>query len=128
MAARYHTSGLRVIDQELIDEVVRTIVEHCRPERIVLFGSHARGDAGPDSDLDLMVEMESDLPPAQRRGMVRRLFDEELFPLDVVVYTPREIVEQRAHFGSLMSYIDREGRVLYERVPGDIRRLVPQGR
>ncbi len=128
MAATYHANGLRVIDQELIDEVVRTIVEHVHPRRIVLFGSHARGDAGPDSDLDLMVEMESDLPPLERRGMVRRLFDAELFPLDVAVYTPEEVGALRAQFGSLMSYIDREGRVLYERVPRDAGRLVPQSR
>jgi hypothetical protein len=62
MAVRYHPNGLRVIDQELINEVVDRIVRAFNPIRIVVFGSHARGDAGPDSDLDLMVEMESTLP------------------------------------------------------------------
>lgn len=49
-----------------IEEIVRKIAEAFRPRRIVMFGSRARGDTRPDSDLDLTVEMETDDPPAQR--------------------------------------------------------------
>jgi uncharacterized protein len=84
MAVRHHPNGLRVIDAELIDEVVRTIVESFHPRRIVLFGSQARGDAGPDSDLDLMIEMETDLPFLERSIAVDRLFRGRLWPLDAV--------------------------------------------
>src|SRR3989304_2373412 len=49
-------------------EIVRRLVEAYQPERIYLFGSMARGDAGPDSDYDLMVVVPDDAPPERRRG------------------------------------------------------------
>jgi uncharacterized protein len=51
--------ALAIIDEKLIRYVTDTIVEHCHPRRIILFGSHACGDAHPDSDLDLLIEMEN---------------------------------------------------------------------
>lgn len=55
--------GTGVIDQALVERITRTIVERFDPERIILFGSRARGDAGADSDLDLVVVMESTKSP-----------------------------------------------------------------
>jgi len=49
-----------------VDQIVEKIVEACNPRRVVVFGSRARGEAGPESDLDLFVEMESDKPPRER--------------------------------------------------------------
>jgi len=51
-------------DEALIRQVTRTIVEHFHPRRIILFGSQARGDAGPDSDMDLFIEMDT---PSRRK-------------------------------------------------------------
>ena len=113
MTVRYHPNGLCVIDQELIDEVVRTIVDHFHPRRIVLFGSHARGDAGPDSDLDLMIEMESELRPLDRAIAVDELFPARRWPLDVAVYTPAEVRRDRGRLGTLLSMIELDGRTLY---------------
>jgi uncharacterized protein len=114
MAARYHANGLRVIDGSLIDEVVRTIVDALGPKRIVLFGSHARGDAGPDSDIDLMIEMETDLPFLERSLAVDRLFPHRLWALDAVVYTPAEVLRDTNRPGTLLSMIEREARTLYD--------------
>jgi DNA polymerase sigma len=50
----------------LLEHVTQTIVERFHPKRIVLFGSHARGNAGSDSDLDLFIEMESSRRPPER--------------------------------------------------------------
>ena len=113
MAVRYHSNGLRVIDQELIDEVVATIVEHVHPDRIVLFGSQARGDGGPDSDLDLMIEMDSDLRPVDRAITIDALFPRRLWPLDVVVYTPAEVKRDSGRVGTLLSMIEADARTLY---------------
>ena len=111
----YWPNGFQVIDEATMHDVVRRIVDRFHPRRIVVFGSHARGDAGPDSDLDLFVEMESDLSPLDRNLEFRRFLDDRRYPIDVVVYTPDEVTDARRRFGNLMSYIDAEGRTLYER-------------
>jgi predicted nucleotidyltransferase len=111
-------NGLQVVDQELIDDVVRRIVERFQPKRIVLFGSHARGDAGPESDIDLFIEMESNLRPIDRMVAVGSLFAERLWGLDVFVYTPAEVEARRGRIGNLLSYVEAEGKLLYERRSG----------
>ena len=97
-----------------IEEIIRKIVEAFQPRRIVMFGSRARGDTRPDSDLDLMVEMETHDPPAQRVWAIDALFGLRRWAMDLVVYTPREVEEQRQYRNSLVRIIESEGKVLYE--------------
>jgi predicted nucleotidyltransferase len=80
----------------------------------VLFGSYARGDARLDSDLDLFVEMESNLRPPQRAAAVSALFGLRRWPLDLIVYTPDEVKRLHGKRGTLLSVIEKEGKVLYE--------------
>ncbi|MEE9293716.1 MAG: nucleotidyltransferase domain-containing protein [Phycisphaerae bacterium] len=97
-----------------IEEIVQKIAEAFRPRRIVMFGSRARGDTRPDSDLDLMVEMESDDPPVQRARAISALFGLHRWAMDLIVYTPQEVGEQRQYRNSLIRVIESEGKVLYE--------------
>ena len=97
-----------------VDEIVRRIVAACHPRRIVMFGSRARGNAALDSDLDLFVEMETDLPPPERRREICRLFGQRKWAMDVVVYTPEEAARIKDVVGTLLYVIEREGKVLYE--------------
>ena len=106
---------MRRIDDQLIQEITQTIVERFHPRRIVLFGSHARGDAGPESDLDLMVEMESKEPPFSRAVAVSQAFPWRDWPLDVFVFTPDEIQQNRDLIGDLIYTIEHEGKTLYAR-------------
>ena len=101
--------------QPPLEDIAQKIVATFHPKRIVLFGSQARGDAGPESDVDLLIEMESDLAPAERIRAVDRLFTPRVWPMDVVVFTPVEAAQQRASRNSLVQVAEREGRVLYER-------------
>jgi predicted nucleotidyltransferase len=105
------------VTQPPIAQIAQTIVEALHPERIVLFGSRAREDAGPDSDVDLMVEMESRLPPHERAKHVYRLFHPRHWSMDVLVYTPDEASKFRHQRYSMLAEIERTGRVLYERRP-----------
>lgn len=106
--------SLATIDQKLLEKVTNTIVERFHPRRIILFGSRARGEARPDSDVDLFVEMESTRRPPERTIEVSSVFGLRPWPLDVVVYTPDEVKRLRRVRGTLLSVIEREGTVLYE--------------
>ena len=97
-----------------LQEVLQRLVEAYRPERIYLFGSHARGDAGPHSDLDLLVVVPDDAPPEHRRS---RLAYEALggtgTAADVLVCT-RSYFDARRHLkASLPGTVLREGRLLH---------------
>jgi uncharacterized protein len=98
-----------------IDEITKKIVATFHPRRVVLFGSRGRGDHRADSDVDLLIEMESDLPPRERAMRVDALFWDRLWPMDVVVYTPEEADRLRHSRNSLVGIAEREGKVLYER-------------
>jgi predicted nucleotidyltransferase len=98
----------------LLEQVTRTIVERFHPKRIVLFGSHARGGAGSDSDLDVFIEMQTSRRPPERAIEVSAAFGLRPWPLDVIVYTPEEVQRLRGVSGTLLSVIEKEGKVLYE--------------
>jgi predicted nucleotidyltransferase len=102
------------IEDALLAEVVRRLVRALAPERIYLFGAHARGCATADSDYDLMVIVPDDAPPARRRS---RVGYEALWGLpvsaDVLVWT-RTAFEARIHLkASLPATILREGKLLH---------------
>lgn len=99
-----------------IKEMVRRIVERFDPEKIVLFGSHARGDAGPDSDADILVIM----PVTGSRRKKATEIDVALIgvdlPADVIVVTPEEVERNRDAIGGIIRPALTEGKVLYERI------------
>jgi predicted nucleotidyltransferase len=100
-------------DPAALELLVRRIVEVARPDRIVLFGSAARGEMGPDSDLDVLVVKSG----VQHR---RRLAQDIYMNLsgvglgvDVIVLTPEDIEAQRNSVGSIVGPALAEGRVIY---------------
>ena len=103
-----------MLHEPLLEHVTKTIVERFHPKRIMVFGSHARGDAGPDSDLDLFVEMDTPRRPPDRAIEVSEIFGLRSWPMDIVVYTPEEVRRLRHVNGTLLSVIEKEGKVLYE--------------
>jgi predicted nucleotidyltransferase len=98
-----------------IKEMVRRIVERFDPEKIVLFGSHARGDAEPDSDADILVIM----PVKGSRRKKATEIDVALIgvdlPADIIVVTPEEVERNRDAIGGIIRPALTEGKVLYER-------------
>lgn len=100
-------------DTELV-ESVRRLAEVYQPERVYLFGSKARGDAGPDSDYDLMLVVPDDAPPERRRSkLAYEVLWETGLAADVLVLT-RSQFEGRKHVpASLPATILREGKLLH---------------
>lgn len=105
----------RAITDDLIRHITDTIVARFQPRRIILFGSRARGDARPDSDLDLFVEMQTSDPPVERAVAIDSIFGLRSWPMDIVVYTPDEVERWQHVTWSLLYDIETEGLVLYER-------------
>jgi uncharacterized protein len=108
------TTDTRSVD-EIIAEMTRRIVEKFDPLQVILFGSQARGDARPDSDVDLLVVF----PHVENTRLAAVAISSELQGLgmakDVVVTTPDEIGAWGHLIGTVLEPALREGRVLYDR-------------
>ncbi|MCK4306273.1 MAG: nucleotidyltransferase domain-containing protein [Candidatus Eisenbacteria sp.] len=103
------------VDHGLLEEIVKRICAVGHPQRIILFGSRGRGDARPDSDIDLLIIEESNLPRYKRSARYRRALT-GLFPAkDILVWTPDEIRAWSAVKNAFICVALREGRVLHER-------------
>jgi len=105
---------LSIPDDPILTEVIRRIVEVAHPERIILFGSAARGEGGPDSDLDLLVVKSG----VHRRRLAHAIYRHLIgvgFPVDVIVVTPEDIERYRDAPGLIIEPALREGKVVYER-------------
>jgi predicted nucleotidyltransferase len=98
-----------------IDEMVRRIVDQFHPEKIILFGSHARGAASPDSDVDLLVVMPVKGSKRAKRVEIRVAVSDLDVSKDIVVATPEELERYRDVVGTIIRPALREGKVLYER-------------
>lgn len=104
------------ITPELIDYIVAKIVREIQPEKIILYGSYARGDYHEDSDLDLFIVKDGMESNKMLRRHVDRLFRGRLFSLDVRVRKPLE-VESNFHAQNpfYLYHIYKDGKVLYDR-------------
>jgi predicted nucleotidyltransferase len=101
-----------------LDEITKRIVRASNPEKIILFGSHARGDFMPDSDLDLLVIISGVVRPRAESTRLRRALRGLLVPVDIVVATPEQI-ERLGHVRGLIYHTTlSEGKVVYERAAG----------
>ena len=98
-----------------LQEMSERISREFDPDRIILFGSYARGNATDDSDIDLLVVADTALPPRQRYGAVRRLVADYPASFDIVVKTPEEYARTRGVVNNIVYLADKYGKVIYER-------------
>jgi uncharacterized protein len=99
---------------ETLPGAINRVVEVIRPRMIILFGSYAYGAPTPDSDVDLLVVMETDAPHAQRYVTVSQVLWPRQFPVDILVRTPKEIEEALTANDPFINEIVGRGQVLYE--------------
>ena len=101
-----------VVDPKILDQIVQRIVEAVQPEKIVLFGSAARGQAGPDSDLDLLIVKSG----AHRLDLTTRIYRALRglpVAVDVVVVRPEDIQRYGDNPALVIAPALKEGKVLY---------------
>ena len=104
------------IDRTTIQAIAQLIVERFNPEQVILFGSHARGEVGEHSDVDLLVVLRADTGRPQRGNPIRRAIAEHfVLPVDVIVRSPEVLAAQRNAPYSFIHTVLKEGEVLYER-------------
>jgi predicted nucleotidyltransferase len=104
--------GERTFDYSMVDKVVDTILRHCQPDLIFLFGSVADGRARYGSDIDVLVVTETDEAPARRGIDILNDLDVDT-SVDLIVVTPEEFKEYRKDSRSFTSHILGTGRPLY---------------
>jgi predicted nucleotidyltransferase len=100
-------------DGDALAEIIRRIVRVAAPERIVLFGSAARGEAGPNSDLDLLVVKSGQFHRGQLTDAIYRSLIGVGQAVDVIVVTPEDVDRYRDSPGLVIAPTLREGRVVY---------------
>jgi predicted nucleotidyltransferase len=96
-----------------VREVVGRIVSEFSPSMVLLFGSRARGEARPDSDVDLIVVWKDENPPHRRSATVRLALGRIGFPMDLAVVTPNEFARLKEWRGHVFHSAAREGVVLH---------------
>ena len=102
--------------EQIIGEMVERIVALAHPERIILFGSRSRGNPEPDSDVDLLVVMDSEGERKKEATVALGSAVADLaLPKDIVVATPQEIATRGRLRSTVLYAALHEGRVLYAR-------------
>ena len=103
-----------MVAQEEIAALGRRLGEAAGAERVVVFGSHARGTASESSDVDFLVIAPSALPRHMRSRELHRSIRPQAFAVDILVYTPEEVASATRSRVSFVSQVLREGTTVYE--------------
>ncbi len=105
--------GKRIVDQKTLDEIIRRIVEVAKPEKIILFGSAARGEMGPNSDVDLLI-IKRGADALDLMGQIYRNLHGVGEAVDAIVVTPEDVERFKESHALVIKPALREGKVVYE--------------
>lgn len=103
-----------MIDKDKISEIVNKIVSFYNPAQIILFGSYAKGNPNEDSDLDLIIIKNTELPKQKRGREIRKYLYGSLVPMDIKVYTPDEFNNDITNPYSFIYEAIKNSKILYE--------------
>lgn len=108
---------MTLVTKELINEMATVVAKEVNPEAIILFGSHANGNARPESDVDLLVIETAPFGPDKdrRKEMVRlwQVLADFSVPKDILVYSHEEVKQWRNARNHVIARALREGKILY---------------
>ena len=102
------------ISQETIDATVQHVVQQFKPEKVILFGSYAYGTPKPESDVDLLVVMNTPLKEVEQAIQIRQSIRSRM-ALDLLVHTPEKLAQRLKLGDFFLREITQQGKVLYER-------------
>jgi predicted nucleotidyltransferase len=101
------------IPMQVISALAQRIAEKFCPLQIILFGSYAYGHPRPESDVDILVVMETSLKESEQALQIRQALN-VLFGLDLIVYTPENLAQRIAWGDSFLREVTQQGVILYE--------------
>jgi predicted nucleotidyltransferase len=105
---------VKASNNEHISIMTSRIVQHFNPVQIILFGSYARGEAHPHSDVDLLVVFAECADKRKTAVEIRRVLRDMPVPKDIIVSTPEELERKRDWVGTVLRPAQKEGVILYE--------------
>lgn len=103
----------KTLDEEILQEIVRRIVEVAQPEKIILFGSAARGEMGPNSDVDLLVIKGGEFNQSSLVGDIYMNLHGVGQAVDVILVTPEQVERYRNTHCLVIAPALREGKEIY---------------
>ena len=106
-------TSARQVNEQHLQLLIDRIVEAVHPLRIIMFGSAARGEMGPDSDVDLLVVVPDGTHRLRTMQFLHTQFFGIPFAVDILVATPSDLVRHRDNVGLIYHTIVREGREIY---------------
>jgi len=104
-----------MIDSNKISEIASGIATKFNPDKIILCGSYANGTQKEDSDIDLLIVQDSDLPIQKRGYDIRMSLLGSLIPLDILIYTKLEFDQEKDKSSSFLNTVMKNSKLLYER-------------
>lgn len=104
---------MKMINETRIEEIKEKIIKAVSPEKIILFGSYARGEATEESDIDLVVIWDSNLNPHKRNLFLSKLFPMRDFSLDIFAFTRKEAERLKGIAGTILYEAFHNGKVIY---------------
>lgn len=100
--------------QPVLNQLIERITVRFAPQKIILFGSYAGGEPGPDSDIDLLIVIDVKGSTRQKANEIDLLMADRTMPMDFIVLTPEQYERQKNIIGTIVRQADREGKVIYE--------------
>lgn len=105
---------INMISTEKIKEITQKIRLNFNPKKIILFGSYASDSQNVDSDLDLLIVKESNLPKHRRANDIRKALIGSMVPMDILVYTPEEFETEKSQKFSFLNSALKTAKILYD--------------
>lgn len=104
-----------MIDLSKIHDIVNRIAARFNPDKIILFGSYATGTPTNESDLDLLIVQDTDLPRHRRSFDIQKFLVGSMIPMDILVYTNEEYEKEKNEKFSFLNSAIKTSKILYER-------------
>jgi predicted nucleotidyltransferase len=104
-----------MIEIAKIYDIVARIAAKFNPDKIILFGSYASGTPNNDSDIDLLVIQDTDLPRHKRSFDIQKMLIGSMIPMDILVYTNNEFEKEKNEKYSFLNSAIKTSKILYER-------------